>query len=66
MLALVASVHKNSPAFCCGAEAFIAAKGDEQQKDYDILVGAGAPAACAGRRGALDLEPRPPGRFNLN
>jgi hypothetical protein len=47
MLVLVATVHKNSPAFCCGAEAFLAAKGDGQQKDHDIFVGAGAPAACA-------------------
>jgi hypothetical protein len=37
MLVLVASVHKNSPAFCCGAEAFLAAKGDGQQKDHDIF-----------------------------
>ena len=48
MLVLVASIHKNGLAFCCGAEAFLAAKGDGQQRDYNIFVGAGAPGACAG------------------
>ena len=53
MLVLAASVHKNSLAFCCGAEAFIAAKGDGQQKDYDIFVGARrAASVCRPKTGS--------------
>lgn len=59
MLVLVASVHKNSPAFCCGAEAFIAAKGDGQQKEYDILSAPARRQHVPGpRRRALELKPR--------
>jgi hypothetical protein len=55
MLVLVASIHKNSPAFCCGAETFLAAKGDGQQKDYDIFVGVGSPGSLCRPEDGLSI-----------
>jgi hypothetical protein len=64
VLVLVASINKNSPAFCCGAEAFIAAKGGGQQKEYDILSAPARRQHVSARSRALALELRPPGRLN--
>ena len=68
MLVLVASGTKNSPAFCRGAEALIAAKGDGQQQESHILWAPARRQHAGPKTGSLELELelelRPAGRLN--